>query len=132
MRRDVARVNRDKSLASLVRVMADRRLSCLLVCEAGKPIGIISERDMLGLLARSGFDGFAQGLSAGDAMTSALITVKEGSTLGMANFKLGQHHIRRLPVVDDAGQLVGIITQSDMVRGRMCSRRRGTSASERA
>ena len=116
MSRDVARVRRNRPLQEVAQIMADRKHSCLLVCEEGRPIGIISERDMVGVLARIGNSGLSESLIAADVMSSPLVTVKERSTLGMANFKVSHHPIRRLPVVDEDGQLVGLVTQSDMVR----------------
>ena len=116
MSRDVARASRDSPLEDLAKTMAERRLSCLLVCHEGRPVGIVSERDIVGVLARSSSgEASISSMTAGDVMSSPLVTVKERSTLGMANFKVSQHPIRRLPVVDERGQLVGIVTQSDMV-----------------
>ena len=116
MSRDVARASRDSPLEDLAKTMAERRLSCLLVCHEGRPVGIVSERDIVGVLARSSSgEASISSMTAGDVMSSPLVTVKERSTLGMANFKVSQHPIRRLPAVDERGQLVGIVTQSDMV-----------------
>jgi CBS domain-containing protein len=51
-----------------------------------------------------------------DWMSSPVVTVHEQTLLPEARSLLAQHAVRRLPVVDDAGRLVGIITQNDIFR----------------
>ena len=78
-----------------------------VVDKDGKLIGIITNRDMR----------FITDMSAkiSDVMTKApLVTAKEGTTLEDAARVLQEHKIEKLPIVDDAGQLKGLITIKDI------------------
>ena len=55
-------------------------------------------------------------MKASDVMTLGVATVPVGATLGEAARTLLDHRIRSLPVVDPTGKLVGIVTESDLVR----------------
>ncbi len=70
-------------------------------------IGIITNRDMRFISDMS--------LIVRDVMTAApLVTAKEGTTLEDAQKVLQQHKIEKLPIVDDAGKLIGLITIKDI------------------
>jgi CBS-domain-containing membrane protein len=55
-------------------------------------------------------------MKAKDAMTSPAITINQDATLREAGNVLARHGISALPVVDDEGQLVGIVSQMDLIR----------------
>ncbi|MGC7847101.1 CBS domain-containing protein [Desulforudis sp. 1088] len=57
----------------------------------------------------------AKELKAGDIMTTAVITVNPDDEVEKVARLLLEHHISGLPVVDEEGQLVGIITEGDLV-----------------
>jgi CBS domain-containing protein len=94
-------------------------ISCVIVCEEDNPIGLISERDIVGIA----FD-YASGKGntrqfARDLMSSSLTTVCTFNSLDEAIAILEQHRIRHLPVVDRDGQLVGLLTQGDLLRAAL-------------
>ena len=97
----------DHSIGEARELMARYRISGLPVVENGKLIGILTNRDIrfetnLGLLVR-------------DRMTAdKLVTVPKGTTLEKAKEILQKHRIEKLLVVDDDGDLAGLITVKDI------------------
>lgn len=64
-------------------------------------------------------------MKAKDAMTSPAITVNQDASLREAGDVLARHGISALPVIDDEGQLVGILSQMDLIRFNTAERPRG-------
>ncbi len=89
-------------------LMAEYHISGVPVIENGRHlIGIITNRDMRFITDMS--------LKVSDVMTHApLITAKEGTTLEEAAKVLQEHKIEKLPIVDDDGSLMGLITIKDI------------------
>jgi CBS domain-containing protein len=75
---------------------------------AGKPIGVVSFRD---LLRHAGGDDVAS------RMTSPALTVSEGAAIEAAARLVGERGVHRIVVVDDTGRAVGIVSSVDLVRG---------------
>ena len=97
----------DKSIRDAKNVMNNYHISGLPVVNNGKLVGIITNRDI-----RFEKD---DDLSVRDRMTSEnLVTVKKGTTLEEAKEVLQQHRIEKLLVVDDEGNLAGLITVKDI------------------
>ena len=91
------------------------RSSCVLVVEATNLVGILTERDVVRLSAQ-GAD--LETLTLEDAMTQPVLTLEEATFTNLfAAVKLMQHHqIRHLPMVDEAGQLSGMLTHESLRR----------------
>lgn len=122
-------------VADIVRLLADRGLSGVPVLDAGGALlGMVTETDLLRRLAiadetkpgwfRRMFADHdqaaeryarAHGATAGDVMTTELITVAEDSTAEHAAHLLEDHKVRRLPVLRD-GRLVGMVSRGDLLR----------------
>ncbi len=115
----------DRPIRDALEVMRRYSISGIPVTENGRLVGIITNRDLR----------FQQDLSVviGDVMTKApLITVREGTDLTKAQEILHQNRIEKLLIVDDAGNLRGMITVKDIIkkgqyphackdeRGRLC------------
>ncbi|MBI2408552.1 MAG: IMP dehydrogenase [Gemmatimonadetes bacterium] len=102
----------DASLREAVALMGKFRISGVPIVDAtGKLVGIITNRDLQ----------FERELDRPirAAMTSErLITAPHGTTLDEAERILGKHRIEKLPVVDDAGKLIGLITVKDIHKRR--------------
>jgi signal transduction histidine kinase len=102
------------TLLEVARLLAARRISCAVVMDESRPVGILSERD---LVRESASDpaGWTE-RTAGAAMTRPLHVTEPESTVAEAISELRRHGIRRLPVVTRAGLLRGIVTQTDLLR----------------
>ena len=98
----------DATVGKADALMAEYHISGVPVIESGRHlIGIITNRDMRFITDMS--------LKVSDVMTHApLITAKEGTTLEEAAKVLQKHKIEKLPIVDDEGNLMGLITIKDI------------------
>lgn len=102
----------------IAKQMATQRKSCTVICSEcdnknQKPVGIITERDIVKFQAAE-LD-FAS-TTAAAVMSFPLIPLQVKATLWQAHQFMQQHRIRRLVVVDEAGYLAGIITQSTLLQ----------------
>jgi len=88
------------------RLLGFHDVSGLPVCEDGRVIGVVSEADLIG----------KSGATVGDVMTSPAVTVAENTSLEHVAEQLTQQRIRRLPVVNADGRLVGVVSRRDVLR----------------
>ncbi len=97
-----------------VRRMADRGMSCVVAADDCRPLGILTERDVIGLLLEG---KVTPDLPLSAAMSAPVRTVHLEAPAFEAALLLERHGIRRLVVVDGAGEGRGIVTQTDIIRG---------------
>jgi len=98
-------------VASVAKMMGEKRIGSVIVTSKGKSRGIFTERDLITtFLARDK----SLGISVGKACSSPLITAPLGISVHKAAYTMAAKHIRRLPIAK-AGKLVGIITARDLV-----------------
>ncbi|MFZ5863119.1 MAG: EAL domain-containing protein [Nitrospirota bacterium] len=116
MTKDVRSIDHHAAVADAVSAMLAHKISCLVVCRDSKPVGMISERDIVKITGCS-LTGQAVPAVASDIMSSPLITVHAGSSLDDAGKILGSRGIRRIAVTDHEQRVVGILTQTDILRG---------------
>lgn len=114
--RDVVFAEETATPAQLARLMREHHAGCVVITRdvAGvrKPTGIITDRDIvIELIAK---DAPMESCTAGDIMTLELVTAKETDDVGDVLQSMRQHGVRRVPVVDDRGALVGIISADDL------------------
>jgi diguanylate cyclase (GGDEF)-like protein len=115
MTRELSTVEVSTPLTEVVAAANERRLSCLVVTEGERPVGIITERDLVATLAQvMGGAEFTQ-RTAAEIMSQPPITIHERAALFEALVVARSRNIRHLPVVDDSGRFVGLITQSNLV-----------------
>jgi CBS domain-containing protein len=126
----VVTVRGDTPFKELAAMLASSRVSGVPVLDqAGKVIGVVSETDMLIKEAdraghRGSFAGLrrsrdrekAAGVTAAELMTSPPVTIGPDEPVQHAAFLMYDRAVSRLPVVDQAGHLVGIISQLDVLR----------------
>lgn len=115
MSQSVTGVHAEKPLADAVAIMTQQRHSCLVVVEANKPIGIITERDLAHLLNKSFDHSLDKDMVVAAIMTPRPICVSESMSLADALALSRTRNVRHLPVVDDDNQLIGLVTQTNMV-----------------
>ncbi len=103
------------SLSVAARIMWENDCGCVPVVDAdGRAIAMITDRDIC-------MAAYTQGKPLTDIPVSAassrrLVTVHESDEIVMAEALMGKHQIRRLPVVDDQGHPVGILSLNDLTR----------------
>lgn len=103
------------------RVMVKNRINQLPVLDAGKLVGIVTDRDIrdaypTSMVINRGkeIDRFADSYTVEEVMSFNVMTVQPDTSLEVAVNLLRRHRIGSLPVVDN-GKLVGIITRSDIL-----------------
>jgi hypothetical protein len=106
MTTSVISVTPDESVDEAARLLTFHDISGLPVCEAGKVVGVVSEADLIG----------KTGATIGEVMTTPAVTVSEVTSLEQVAEQLTQQRIRRLPVVDASGNLVGVVSRRDVLR----------------
>ena len=102
-------VGPDTPIAELRRVMLNSRTNFLLVTAPGRVIGIISDRDLL--------TPAQEALVARDVMDTRLIKVSDECTVSEACSFLGDSSAPALVVVDSEGELAGVVSPRDIVKG---------------
>jgi CBS domain-containing protein len=125
MNRAVRTCSELDSLERAAQLMWECDLGCLVVIDAEeRPIGIITDRDALMAAYTRGIP-LREGLVR-SAMTTELATCLATSSLEVLEQSMQKAQIRRVPVVDSSGRLVGIITVSDLARFSQWSANRFT------
>ena len=112
MTRKIAKVSPDEPLSKCAELMEAQAISSLLVEEAGSPVGILTERDILHAFSLN----LPADRPASMLMSGPLVTLHETSDYRDACHLLAHHHIRHLVVVDDEGLASGILTETDFRR----------------
>ena len=116
MSTDVLSVRPDLSVIELSALMSQQKYSCLPVVDAGKPVGIITERDIVRFLAKTEGDlSFMSETLASDLMSRNLILIHQEQSLLDALVVSQTNKVRHLPVVDEKGLLKGIVTYTDII-----------------
>ena len=106
-------ISADATAADAASVMRERDIGSLVVVESGKPMGIVTERDLVTKVAAS--DKQPSRVLVKDIMTTPVIAVHPHEEVAEAARLMSQRKIRRLPVVQE-GKLVGMITENDIIR----------------
>jgi CBS domain-containing protein len=127
MTAEVVAVRQDTTFKELAAVLRRYRVSALpVVDDAGRVIGVVSEADLLAkeALADPGVMAEvlhhqdvrkAEGLTAGDLMTRPPVTAAPEDPVEQAARMMHFMRVKRLPVVNSGGQLVGIVSRSDVL-----------------
>jgi CBS domain-containing protein len=129
-------VDRAASYRNMVDLLADRRISALpVIDEAGHVVGVVSETDLLRKIEYAGgeepriFDGprrrderrRSQGHIAVDLMSAPPIVVTADTSITAAARTMDQTGVKRFPVVDERGRLIGIVTRGDLLKVHLCT-----------
>ena len=109
---DVLTVTPDTPLEAAIQQFADNRLSSLVVVEHTKPVGIITERDLLRLLC----NGMVDGLLVRAVMSQPLLTARFDLDFSAAQLMMSNQGVRHLIWVDEAGNLKGVASETDFRR----------------
>ena len=93
------------SVDEAARLLTFHDISGLPVCDGSRVVGVISEADLIG----------KSGTTVGEVMTSPAVTVPDSASLEDVAHQLTHQRIRRLPVVDASGDLIGIVSRHDVL-----------------
>jgi CBS domain-containing protein len=104
----------DKTVADAAKLMRDEDAGLIPIVEGQKLAGTITDRDIAIRVVAEGKD--PQSSTVRDVMTSRLVTVDPDQDLDEALRLMAEHQVRRLPVVEEDGKLVGIVAQADVAK----------------
>jgi CBS domain-containing protein len=115
---DVATIPQTASLREAVQALGERRIGALVVSGDGRAIeGIVSERDIVRAASAMGAESLDR--SVGSVMSTDVITCTHGDGVDRLMSLMTERRIRHLPVVDERGQLAGIVSIGDVVKARL-------------
>jgi CBS domain-containing protein len=144
MTRDPIVVRTETPLNEAIQILAERRISGLPVVDtAGQLVGVISETDLMWQetgVTPPAYIMFldsviylqnpakyerelhkALGQTVGEVMSSDPISISPDKPLKAAAQIMHEREVRRLPIVDNAGQVIGILTRGDIIRAMAAS-----------
>jgi diguanylate cyclase (GGDEF)-like protein len=113
---NVVSIEPDTLLIDAIQTMLDRRYSCMIIVQDEYPLGIITERDIVRLMAEYFTNRPQDPVLVRDVMSVPVATVTEHSSLFEALVVSSAQKIRHLPVVDGQGRIRGLVTQSDLAK----------------
>lgn len=115
--REVVFIRRDESIPEAARLMRRHHVGDLVVVEEQQdrrvPVGIVTDRDLVLEVIAQEVD--PNRLTVGDVMSFELVTAREEDSLFDAIKLMRRRGVRRVPVVDRAGVLVGILSVDDLL-----------------
>jgi CBS domain-containing protein len=107
-------VTPDATVQDAAHAMAANDIGAVMVGTAEQPEGILTDRDIILRVVVQGRDVTATRVR--DVMSSTLFTCEPESTAATALAEMEERQVRRLPVVDREGRVVGIVARSDLLR----------------
>ena len=116
--RDVIIIQKDESALEAARLMRQHHAGDVVVVEEKgglrKPVGIVTDRDLVVEIMATGLDPDV--ITVGDIMVPELVIVKESTGIFETIQYMRRKGVRRLPVIDDRGGLIGIVTLDDFLQ----------------
>lgn len=112
--RPLATVEVDDSVAEAARQMVQNHVGAVVVVTPqNSPIGLITDRDVVARVVVEGMD--ARRTNVGEVMTSDPVVAHVSDTVELAAMRMRKNGVRRLPIVDVTGELVGMISLDDLL-----------------
>jgi CBS domain-containing protein len=93
--------------------MRDDKIGCVVVAEAGRPCGVVTDRDLVVRVMATGQD--AEQRTLAEVMSGAPVFLGDERSLDVVIRTMREEGVRRIPVVDEAGELEGIVTLDDLL-----------------
>jgi CBS domain-containing protein len=113
MTREVVTVGPETPFKVCADLMRIHRISALPVESSGRLVGMVSETDLMRTVADG---GLRVAVAARDVMTRDLVTISQSATVAAAARVMHESGLKRLPVLDSARRLVGIVSTQDVLR----------------
>lgn len=115
MTRDVVTCTPESTIMEVAQLMKDKDIGPLLIVDNEQSktlVGIVTDRDIVLKVIADGQD--ARTTRVGDAMSKKLVTCRADDDVDVAMQSMAQFQLRRIPVVGENMQLLGIISQADV------------------
>jgi CBS domain-containing protein len=107
-------IDADKPVAYAARMMKDEDVGLAPIVEGDRLVGTLTDRDIVTRVVAEGKD--PQSVSVREVASTDLVTIDPQQDLGEALQLMARNQVRRLPVVEEDGRLVGVVAQADVAR----------------
>jgi CBS domain-containing protein len=107
-------IETDGFVVEAAKIMKQEDAGVIPVTENGRLIGMVTDRDIAIRVVAEGKD--PQSTSVREVASTDLVTIDPQQELDEALRLMAQHKVRRLPVVEEDGRLVGVVAQADVAR----------------
>jgi CBS domain-containing protein len=107
-------IDADKPVAFAAKMLRDENVGLAPIVEGDRLIGTVTDRDIAIRVVAEGKD--PQTTPVREIASTSLVTVDPDQDLDEAVRLMAQHQVRRLPVVEEDGRLVGVLAQADIAR----------------
>jgi CBS domain-containing protein len=100
------------TIADAAKLLKSEDVGSLPITESGRLVGMLTDRDIAIRVVAEGKD--PQSTTVGEVASKDVVTLDPQQNLDEALRLMAQHQVRRLPVVEEDGRLVGIVAQADV------------------
>jgi CBS domain-containing protein len=107
-------IDAGKSVAYAAKMMRDENVGLAPIVEGDKLVGTVTDRDIAIRVVAEGKD--PEQTTVREVASTSLITIDPAQELDEALRLMSKHQVRRLPVVEEDGRLVGVVAQADVAR----------------
>ena len=104
----------ETSLRDVARLMVEHDCGEIPVLRDGRPVGVITDRDITARAVAAGRNPLDT--KASECMSSPVITVSPDTNVNDCCDTMEEHQIRRIPVVDESGSCCGMVSQADIAK----------------
>ncbi len=113
VRKTLVTATPETSARTLAVLMRDRHVGAVVITEKDRPVGIVTDRDLVSRVIAPHRDPLT--VQARDIMSPDIVLVREGTPVSEVTEQMRERGIRRVPVVDERGRLVNILSLDDML-----------------
>jgi CBS domain-containing protein len=113
MSKDITSLPKAATVSDAAKFMTDMNVGSVIIVEDDKPLGLLTDRDIVSKVIAYGKD--YKTTAIGEVMASPIITVSEEKDIVEVTKLMSFHGIRRLPVVDAGGKVVGVVSLHDIL-----------------
>jgi CBS domain-containing protein len=118
MTKTVLTANIDQTIQSVCKIMHENHIGSVIIVrkeiDGNRPLGIITESDIIHKIGS--VELFTTQTPVRELMSSNIIAIKPRNTISDAIGIMHGNNIRRLPVIDNDGKIIGIITDKDILK----------------
>jgi CBS domain-containing protein len=107
-------IDADKPVAYAAQMMKEEDVGLAPVVEGDRLVGALTDRDIVTRVVAEGRD--PQSVPVREVASKDLVTIEPQQDLNEALRLMASYQVRRLPVVEDDGRLVGVVAQADVAR----------------
>jgi CBS domain-containing protein len=110
---DVVTANRDATLGDVAETLASENVGTVVIAEDEQSVGLVTDRDVALAVGSGGGDVTLQSVEA--VMSEDPVTIRADEEAVEISRTIGEHRVRRVPIVDENGDLAGIVSVDDVV-----------------